>query len=154
VGPTSAIHTRCEYLDTIRTKETNDLIANPQFGQTVKLGGPIAGLQLCFLMGYTSGDHLRCEYTVSRTPKNAKKGKINPKSDTKLTSQGKNGPKIPETPPVFLALSRLLLISETRTDTCPWQPSHAHLASQSCVLDVMSSANSSPRAEGASPPSP
>jgi hypothetical protein len=89
---------------------------------------------------------------VWRDRKSAKKGKINPKNYTKLTSRGKNGPKIPETPSVFLALSRLLLISATRTDTCPWQPSHAHLASQSCVLDVMLQSISSPRAEGASPP--
>jgi hypothetical protein len=45
-----------------------------------KLGGPIAGLQTSFRMGYTSGDHLRCEYTVSENRKKAKKGKMVPEN--------------------------------------------------------------------------
>jgi hypothetical protein len=65
-----------------------------------KLWGPIAGLQLCFLMGYTSGDHLRCEYTVSGNRKNGKNRKNGSRKFSESTNQGKNRPERVKTPPL------------------------------------------------------
>jgi hypothetical protein len=64
------------------------------------LWGPIGPLDNELWMGYTSGDHLRCEYTVAGTLKNGKKEKNGVQKSTKLTEIFKNDPKMTKTAPV------------------------------------------------------
>jgi hypothetical protein len=66
---------------------------NPQFGQTGKLRGPIAGLQNSFWMSYTSASGSPCEYTMCRSRKKDKKRKNDAQKSSKLTKTAKNPPK-------------------------------------------------------------
>jgi hypothetical protein len=50
-------------------------------------------------MGSYTGSHLACEYTVSRSRKKAKKGKIGVKKGPKLPKWVKKGPKTEKDPP-------------------------------------------------------
>jgi hypothetical protein len=68
------------------------------------LGGPIAGLQLCFLMGYYTGSTSPREYTVSRSWKNDENRKIGLQKFVKSAKMDKNAPKRVKTPPANTAL--------------------------------------------------
>jgi hypothetical protein len=58
-------------------------------------------------MGSYTGSHLACEYTVSRSRKKAKKGKIGVKKGPKLPKWVKKGPKTEKDPPLKQGKTRL-----------------------------------------------